>query len=501
MDEKAIPRQGMPIAGGGEVTSGTHSPSLDVGIGMGYVPTDHAAVGAALEIDVRGRAKARHCGRETDLPEGAIVASESYPDDLRYHPEHDWARVEGDEAVLGITWYAQDALGELVHFEAPEAGATLTKDQAYAEVESVKAVSDVIAPLSGEVLEVNQKAVDGARDDQRGPVRRGVARPDPALGPGRGRPPAGRRGLQGARGRAVGVSTAGYLSLTDADREAMLEAIGVASLDELFAQIPEGVRFGRELDVPGALPEAALVRHLEELAARNTDTTRELSFLGMGIYDHYVPAIVDAFLSRGELLTAYTPYQPEMSQGILQAIFEYQTVICELTAMDVSNASGYDGTTVAADACFVARMHTGRSKVVLAETLNPQVRQVVKTYAPGFGMEVVEVPHTGGTTDPALLAAASQDAAAVIFQQPNAFGCLEPAPELAAAAGEGGALPGRTRRPRVAGAPRGARELRVRDGDRRGPVDRQLPVLRRPALRLPRRAKRVHPPHARADRR
>ncbi|HET6682801.1 MAG TPA: aminomethyl-transferring glycine dehydrogenase subunit GcvPA [Gaiella sp.] len=233
----------------------------------------------------------------------------------------------------------------------------------------------------------------------------------------------------------------GYLSLTDADRDEMLEAIGVASMDELFEQIPEGVRLDRALDVPGALPEAALVRHFEELAARNADTTRELSFLGMGIYDHYVPAVVDTFLSRGELLTAYTPYQPEMSQGILQAIFEYQTAICELTGMDVSNASGYDGATVAADACFIARHHTGRSKVVLAETLNPQVRQVVKTYAPGFGMEVVEVAHDGGTTDPESFGEAARDAALAIFQQPNAFGCLEPAPDLSAAAAEGGALP------------------------------------------------------------
>jgi glycine dehydrogenase subunit 1 len=237
------------------------------------------------------------------------------------------------------------------------------------------------------------------------------------------------------------MSTAGYLSLTDADLEAMLEAIGVDSVDALFEQIPEGVRFGRALDVREALPEAALVRHLEELAERNADTSRELSFLGMGIYDHYVPAIADTFLSRGEFLTAYTPYQPEMSQGVLQAIFEYQTAICELTGMDVSNASGYDGTTVAADACFIARHHTGRTKVVLAETLNPQVRQVVKTYAPGFGMEVVEVPHDGGTTDPVAVTDAARDAALVVFQQPNAFGCLEPAPDLAAAAAEAGALP------------------------------------------------------------
>jgi glycine dehydrogenase subunit 1 len=235
--------------------------------------------------------------------------------------------------------------------------------------------------------------------------------------------------------------SAGYLPLTDADREAMLEAIGVESIDELFEQIPVGVRLGRPLEVPDALPEAALVRHLEELAGRNADTSRELSFLGMGIYDHYVPAVVDTFLSRGELLTAYTPYQPEMSQGVLQAIFEYQTAICELTGMDVSNASGYDGTTVAADACFIARHHTGRTKVVLAETLNPQVRQVVKTYAPGFGMDVVEVAHEGGTTDPDRFGEAARDAALAIFQQPNAFGCLEPAPDLSAAATEGGALP------------------------------------------------------------
>ena len=150
------------------------------------------------------------------------------------------------------------------------------------------------------------------------------------------------------------MSTAGYLSLTDADREAMLEAIGVALGRRALRADPTRRPARPRARGPAALPEATLVRHLEELAARNADTSRELSFLGMGIYDHYVPAIVDTFLSRGELLTAYTPYQPEMSQGVLQAIFEYQTAICELTGMDVSNASGYDGTTVAADACFIA---------------------------------------------------------------------------------------------------------------------------------------------------
>jgi glycine dehydrogenase subunit 1 len=232
-----------------------------------------------------------------------------------------------------------------------------------------------------------------------------------------------------------------YLSLTDADRDAMLDAVGVSSVDELFQDIPKGVRFERELDLEPALSEPELLDHLAELAGRNAHTGSELSFLGAGIYDHYVPAIVDAMLARGEFLTAYTPYQPEMSQGVLQAIFEYQTVVCELTGMDVSNASSYDGTTVAADACYIAKHVTGRSKVVLSETVNPQVRQVVKTYAPGFGLEVTEVPQTGGVTNADQLASAASDAACVIFQQPNFFGCLEPAADLAAAASDAGALP------------------------------------------------------------
>jgi glycine dehydrogenase subunit 1 len=231
----------------------------------------------------------------------------------------------------------------------------------------------------------------------------------------------------------------GYLSLTDADRAEMLSAIGVSSIEELFEQIPPGVRFDRELDVPSALSELELVAHMSELAARNVHSGVELSFLGAGIYDHYVPSVVDVLLSRGEFLTAYTPYQPEMSQGVLQAIFEYQTVICELTGMEVSNASGYDGTTVAADACFVAKHSSDRTKIVLAEALNPQVREVVKTYAPGFGLEVVEVPHRDGTTDPQAVLESARDAAAVIFQHPNFLGCLEPAADLAEAASEAGA--------------------------------------------------------------
>src|SRR5581483_10276645 len=166
-----------------------------------------------------------------------------------------------------------------------------------------------------------------------------------------------------------------FTSLTDADRDRMLAAIGVAGIEDLFGEIQSSVRLDRALDVGEALTESELMDHLTELAARNVDVGRELSFLGAGIYDHYVPAVVDAVLQRGEFLTSYTPYQPEMSQGVLQAIFEYQTAICELTGMDVSNASGYDGTTVAADACYVAKLATRRGKVVITQTLNPQARQ------------------------------------------------------------------------------------------------------------------------------
>jgi glycine dehydrogenase subunit 1 len=231
-----------------------------------------------------------------------------------------------------------------------------------------------------------------------------------------------------------------FLALTDADREAMLRAIGVDSVETLFADIPPGVRLGRPLELDPPRSEQEVAAELTALAERNVHTGRELSFLGAGIYDHYVPALCDWLLAQGPFLTAYTPYQPEMSQGILQAIFEYQTVVCELTGMDVTNASGYDGAAVTADACSMAKHATGRQKIAIAETVNPQVRQVVRTYAKGYGLEVVEVPHVEGTTDPAAFLAAAADAAAAIFQQPNFFGCLEPAPELAAAASEAGAL-------------------------------------------------------------
>ena len=188
----------------------------------------------------------------------------------------------------------------------------------------MKAVSDLISPLSGEVLEVNQKVVDAPETVNEDPVRRRLADPHPHDEPGRARPAARRRGVQQVLADAVS-----YLSLTDADREAMLAAIGVASVEELFRDIPGGVRFGASSTSAGARPRPSCSGTSRSSPAKNV--VDEVCFLGAGIYDHYVPAVVDAVLQRGEFLTAYTPYQPEMSQGVLQAIFEYQTAICELT--------------------------------------------------------------------------------------------------------------------------------------------------------------------------
>ncbi len=244
------------------------------GSAWAYVPRRRAA-GQPWRRELTGRRRAEapaqraRSSHEADLQEGGVnvAASESYPDDLLYHPEHDWARIEGDEAVLGVTWFAHDALGELVHYEPPEVGATVAKDASYGEVESVKAVSDLIAPLSGEVLEVNQQVVDAPETVNEDPYGEGWLIRIRLDEPGRARRAARRRGLP--RGPGRGVS---YLSLTDADREAMLAAIGVASVEELFRDIPAGVRFGRELDVPPALAEAEL--HAAPRGARREERRR-----------------------------------------------------------------------------------------------------------------------------------------------------------------------------------------------------------------------------------
>jgi glycine dehydrogenase subunit 1 len=231
-----------------------------------------------------------------------------------------------------------------------------------------------------------------------------------------------------------------YTSITPADREQMLAAVGVGSVQEIFdRQIPAGVRLGRELDLPDGLSEQDVYEHLRELASRNTSAEDEVSFLGAGMYDHYVPALIDMLMERSEFLTPYTPYQPEISQGGLQVMFEYQTAICELTGLPVSNASVYEGPSAVAAAGYLAKLHNGGRRFVLSSGLHPHSIETLRTNAHGYGMEVVEVPllagPAGGVTDPEEWAAAiDAGTSAAIFAQPNFYGAVEDAAALSAAA-------------------------------------------------------------------
>ena len=196
-----------------------------------------------------------------------------------------------------------------------------------------------------------------------------------------------------------------YTSATDADRRAMLEAIGVGSIDDLFAEIPADLRLARPLDLPPGLSETECFDRLAALAERNAHADAELCFLGAGMYDHYAPAIVDAITQRSEFLTPYTPYQPEVSQGGLQVMFEFQTAISELCALPVANASLYEGPSSVASAAYLAIGATGRRRLVVSRGLHPHSRETLRTYARGFGAEVVEVGLEGGLTDAGELAA------------------------------------------------------------------------------------------------
>jgi glycine dehydrogenase subunit 1 len=233
-----------------------------------------------------------------------------------------------------------------------------------------------------------------------------------------------------------------YTSVTDADRQAMLDAIGAETVDELFDQIPAAVRLDRDLDLPAGLTETECFDHLAALAERNAHADTEICFLGAGMYDHYVPAIVDAITQRSEFLTPYTPYQPEVSQGGLQVMFEFQTAISELTGLPVANASLYEGPSSVASAAYLAIGATkGRRKLVVSRGLHPHSRETLATYARGFGGDVVEVGLDGGVTDAAELAAAvDSDTAAIFVQNPNFLGAVEDLEALTAAAKGAGAL-------------------------------------------------------------
>jgi glycine dehydrogenase subunit 1 len=229
-----------------------------------------------------------------------------------------------------------------------------------------------------------------------------------------------------------------YTATTDADLDAMLSAIGVGSVQEIFdRQIPEAVRLRRALDLPEGVPEQEVYEHLRALGARNTSVEDELSFMGAGMYDHYVPALIDMLTERSEFLTPYTPYQPEISQGGLQVMFEYQTALSELTGLPVSNASVYEGPSAVAAAGYLAKLHNGLGRLVVSAGLHPHSIETLRTQAHGYGMEVVEVPLVPGSyvTDPrAWPQAIDGDTSAAIFAQPNFYGAVEDAEALSTAA-------------------------------------------------------------------
>ncbi|TFD97535.1 aminomethyl-transferring glycine dehydrogenase subunit GcvPA [Jeotgalibacillus salarius] len=217
-----------------------------------------------------------------------------------------------------------------------------------------------------------------------------------------------------------------YLPMTEQDQKEMLKTIGVSSVEELFEDIPEKVRFQGELNIKPAKTESALMKELAALADKNADTQKNTSFLGAGVYDHYSPVIMDHVISRSEFYTAYTPYQPEISQGELQAIFEFQTMIAELTGMDVANSSMYDGGTSFAEAAMLSAGQTKRKKVLVSGAVHPESKAVLETYAAGQNIEVVTIPEKDGVTDlEQLKALMSDEIAAVMVQYPNFFGQIE----------------------------------------------------------------------------
>jgi glycine dehydrogenase subunit 1 len=229
-----------------------------------------------------------------------------------------------------------------------------------------------------------------------------------------------------------------FIPVSCEQRDAMLRVVGAEVVDDLFDVIPDEVRLKRPLSLPEGMGEIELAAHIEELSAANSSDL--VSFLGAGCYDHYVPAIVDAVVSKPAFFTAYTPYQPEVSQGTLQAIYEYQSMICALTGMDVSNASMYDGATAFAEAALMAARVTKRDRVVVSGAVHPEWIEVLRTYAAAGTIEVVECPAVAGATDLARLAELARDAAAVLVASPSFWGVLEDLQALANIAHGAGAL-------------------------------------------------------------
>jgi len=232
-----------------------------------------------------------------------------------------------------------------------------------------------------------------------------------------------------------------YIPNSPDERAEMLRQLGAASIDNLFDSIPEALRLTNHLNVPAALSEIELLKQFDEMGVRNQAAGR-VSFLGGGAYSHYTPTIVDHLISRSEFFTAYTPYQPEISQGTLQSIFEFQTMVCQLTGMDIANASMYDGSTAMAEAVLMAERVTKRSKVIASAAIHPQYLEVAHTYVQHAGIELQQSLYCteAGTTLPESLNAIDDQTAAIVVQSPNFFGCIEDLEALSEKAHAQGAL-------------------------------------------------------------
>ncbi|MBI5182320.1 MAG: aminomethyl-transferring glycine dehydrogenase subunit GcvPA [Nitrospirae bacterium] len=231
----------------------------------------------------------------------------------------------------------------------------------------------------------------------------------------------------------------GYVPNTEKDRKEMLNTIGVDDIEKLLTDIPEEIRLKKELNLPHPLSEIELKKEMLVLSEKNADLLHYTSFLGAGAYDHYIPSVVEHMISRSEFYTAYTPYQAEASQGMLQSIYEFQSMICELTGMDVANASMYDGASATAEAAMMALRITKRKEILVSRSLHPNYRMVLKTYLQGIGISIKEIPFKDGVTDIDALSI-SDNTAAVIIQQPNFFGCIEELSSISAIAKKFGAL-------------------------------------------------------------
>lgn len=233
-----------------------------------------------------------------------------------------------------------------------------------------------------------------------------------------------------------------YLFNTPEDQREMLKAIGAASIEELFQGVPKECRLARPLDIPAPMSEGELTRHLTSLAKRNQGTSELVCFMGGGAYDHFIPAVVDGLASRGEFFTSYTPYQPEVSQGNLQVMFEYETMVCELTGMDVSNASLYDGASACVEAVLLSlSISTERRKVIVCDSLHPEYRQSLTTYLSFLNAELVTLSSAAGRWDAnALKAVLDETVACVVVSQPNFFGVVEDLAPIADMAKQAGAV-------------------------------------------------------------